>query len=533
MDKLIIHHGDRVTEHEIGEHPLLLGRDPQCDLFFADKKLSRRHARFEREGKHLRLVDLGSRNGSWVNDERVETQLVAAGDSMRLGSLVISLLTESEPEEDSTVYLTAEPAGADESGTVMLSSESLSAAAPGGPEHDANKVVEPAGADESGTVMLSSEALSAAAPGGPEHDANEVVEPAGADESGTVMLSSEALSAAAPGGPEHDANEVVEPAVADESGTVMLSSEGLSVAASSSPNEPVEDGRTAMLPTTDTLRPPENEDEPDESGEEDVPTLYRPDSDGTVVLESATPFNDAKTGEVIIRGEVDPSLKAATRIVSPESPPARSSSGSLRFVALVAAISVLAVAVLALPLMLTLGGALTYESALRARALVDLLAATNVAALSQSPPEEGSLERVIDEPGVVAAYVLDWSGNILAPDGGDAASLPKDALEDAAGLRALLTRDLVNGDVLIMTPIQGDGRPVGVAVLQVRHATVSGWSTVMLVLGALLLLMGIGAAVLLARRAGRSARCGNCAMMSWRCVKAFLGHSRKSALTRS
>ncbi len=44
MEKLIIRHGDRVTEHEIGEHPLIIGRDPQCDLFFADKKLSRRHA---------------------------------------------------------------------------------------------------------------------------------------------------------------------------------------------------------------------------------------------------------------------------------------------------------------------------------------------------------------------------------------------------------------------------------------------------------------------------------------------------------
>ena len=103
MYKLIIQHGDRVTEHEIGEHPLIVGRDPQCDLFFADKKLSRRHARFEREGKDLRLVDLGSRNGSWVNDERVEIQLVTAGDSMRLGSLLISLLAEDEPEEDSTV----------------------------------------------------------------------------------------------------------------------------------------------------------------------------------------------------------------------------------------------------------------------------------------------------------------------------------------------------------------------------------------------------------------------------------------------
>ena len=69
MNKLIIRHGERVTEHPIDDHPLVVGRDPQCDLFFADKKLSRRHARFERDGDGIRLVDLGSRNGCWVNEE--------------------------------------------------------------------------------------------------------------------------------------------------------------------------------------------------------------------------------------------------------------------------------------------------------------------------------------------------------------------------------------------------------------------------------------------------------------------------------
>ena len=288
-----------------------------------------------------------------------------------------------------------------------------------------------------------------------------------------------------------------------------------------------------MLLTTDTLRPPEQEDAPREPDdpEEETPTLYRPESDNTVMLESATPLNDAKTGPAIFRGKVASSLEAATRVVSPESlresldetgadgasgsvedvsdepssacetrAPGRSSPGSLRFVALVAAISVLAVAVLALPLMRTLGSAITSESSLRVRALVYLLAATNVAALSQSPPGARSLERVIDEPGVVAAYILDRSGNVLAPEGGDVSSLPKDALEDAAGLRALLTRDLVNGDVLVMTPIADDGRRIGVAVLQFRPKTVTSWSTVMLVLGGLLLLVGVGVAVLLARR---------------------------------
>jgi HAMP domain-containing protein len=502
VDRLIIRHGDRVTEHEIGEHPLIIGRDPQCDLFFADKKLSRRHARFERDGKEVRLVDLGSRNGSWVNDERVETRLVTAGDSMRLGSLLISLFEESEPEpeEDSTVYLPAEAAAADESGTVMLSPEVLSAAASGGSEHDAGKAAEDAGSDESGTVMLSPDVLSAAAAGVSGHDASKAAEDdAGSDESGTVMLPSEALSAAASGGSGHDANEAIEGAG---------------------------DAATMMLPTTDTLRPPEHENAPGgpEEPEDEIPTLYRPESGSTVILESATPLKEAKTGAVIFRGQVDPSLAAATRIVSPESlresldetgdesvseelssanetrASGRNSPGSFRFVALVAMVSILAVAVLALPLMRTLGSAVTSESSLRARALVYLLAATNVAALSQSPPGARSLEHVVDEPGVVGAYILDRSGNVVAPEGGDVSSLPRGALRDAVGLAALMTRDLANGDVLIMTPIAEDGRLFGVAVLQFRPSTVTSLSTLMLVLGALLLLMGVGAAVLLARR---------------------------------
>ena len=241
-------------------------------------------------------------------------------------------------------------------------------------------------------------------------------------------------------------------------------------------------------------------------------------------LESATPLKEAKTGAVIFRGQVDPSLVAATRIVAPESlresldetgvesvseerssanetrASGRSSAGSFRFVALVAMVSILAVAVLALPLMRTLGSAVTSESSLRARALVYLLAATNVAALSQSPPGARSLEHVVDEPGVVGAYILDRSGNVVAPEGGDVSSLPRGALEDAAGLAALMTRDLANGDVLVMTPIAEDGRPFGVAVLQFRPSRVTSLSTLMLVLGALLLLMGVGAAVSLARR---------------------------------
>ena len=129
MSKLIIRHGERVTEHPIDDYPLVVGRDPQCDLFFADKKLSRRHARFERDDNGIRLVDLGSRNGCWVNDERVENKLLTPADSVRLGGLSISL--EVEPESEPPT---------DEGPTVVLSSKDLPDA---GPPQDAGTVIVP------------------------------------------------------------------------------------------------------------------------------------------------------------------------------------------------------------------------------------------------------------------------------------------------------------------------------------------------------------------------------------------------------
>jgi len=107
VDKLIIHHGERVTEHELRDSPLTIGRDPECDLFFADKKLSRRHARVERVGVGLRLVDLESRNGTWINEERIEAREIAPGDEIRIGGLRIFVQLEREEDlgDQSTVYI--------------------------------------------------------------------------------------------------------------------------------------------------------------------------------------------------------------------------------------------------------------------------------------------------------------------------------------------------------------------------------------------------------------------------------------------
>lgn len=70
------------------QHPLTIGRSLDCDLWIEDPILSRRHCRVEPalEGDGFAVVDLQSRNGTFVNAERVqERQALVDGDVITIG----------------------------------------------------------------------------------------------------------------------------------------------------------------------------------------------------------------------------------------------------------------------------------------------------------------------------------------------------------------------------------------------------------------------------------------------------------------
>lgn len=60
-----------------------VGRDVQVDF---DPTVSRRHARLERQGDRWVLIDEGSRNGTFVNGQRVQQRVIQVGDVLRLGN---------------------------------------------------------------------------------------------------------------------------------------------------------------------------------------------------------------------------------------------------------------------------------------------------------------------------------------------------------------------------------------------------------------------------------------------------------------
>jgi two-component system cell cycle response regulator len=67
----------------------VLGRDPTADISIADGKISRKHAVFKLEGANVTLTDLGSANGTEVNDRVLnpnEPVILKKNDTIVLGA---------------------------------------------------------------------------------------------------------------------------------------------------------------------------------------------------------------------------------------------------------------------------------------------------------------------------------------------------------------------------------------------------------------------------------------------------------------
>jgi pSer/pThr/pTyr-binding forkhead associated (FHA) protein len=62
-----------------------VGRHPDSDIFLDDITVSRRHAEFRRDEGRFWVHDVGSLNGTYVNGERAEDQLLETGDEVQIG----------------------------------------------------------------------------------------------------------------------------------------------------------------------------------------------------------------------------------------------------------------------------------------------------------------------------------------------------------------------------------------------------------------------------------------------------------------
>lgn len=81
---------------DLDHFPFTLGRNETCDYQVHSSRVSRQHAQIVQEGKRLRIRDLGSTNGTFVNGQRIEEHLLSDGDLIVIADVQFSFRTDAE-----------------------------------------------------------------------------------------------------------------------------------------------------------------------------------------------------------------------------------------------------------------------------------------------------------------------------------------------------------------------------------------------------------------------------------------------------
>src|SRR5690242_6879338 len=83
---LVVRRGPNAGARFLLDHDVTTGgRHPDSDIFLDDVTVSRRHVEFVRTPEGFEVVDTGSLNGTYVNQDRVDNVLLKNGSEVQIG----------------------------------------------------------------------------------------------------------------------------------------------------------------------------------------------------------------------------------------------------------------------------------------------------------------------------------------------------------------------------------------------------------------------------------------------------------------
>ena len=77
----------------------IIGRRHDCDLCIPLMVVSKRHCQLNQNKESVKIRDLDSRNGTFLNGKRIDETTVQAGDYIRIGPLTFLLQIDGQPEQ--------------------------------------------------------------------------------------------------------------------------------------------------------------------------------------------------------------------------------------------------------------------------------------------------------------------------------------------------------------------------------------------------------------------------------------------------
>lgn len=94
MTQLIIERGKAKGQRiEIKSFPATIGRDPSNSIMISDDESSRFHMRIKKRGRLYIIEDLDSKNGTYLNGDKIRNSIVQNGDKILIGSTELVFAT--------------------------------------------------------------------------------------------------------------------------------------------------------------------------------------------------------------------------------------------------------------------------------------------------------------------------------------------------------------------------------------------------------------------------------------------------------
>ncbi|MBI2945933.1 MAG: FHA domain-containing protein [Candidatus Wallbacteria bacterium] len=102
---IVVNRDSEATEFRIKDRVTTIGRSSDNHMVLPGSHVSRNHATIERTVKGFVLTDLGSKNGTLVNNKVVKTAVLSVGDKVKIGENFLFVDNAQADRENAMDYL--------------------------------------------------------------------------------------------------------------------------------------------------------------------------------------------------------------------------------------------------------------------------------------------------------------------------------------------------------------------------------------------------------------------------------------------
>ncbi|HEX4456769.1 MAG TPA: GGDEF domain-containing protein [Polyangia bacterium] len=90
---VVIYGSELGKKYNLNAPSLVIGRSSKCDIQIDQESISRNHTKIVNTSKSILIRDLGSTNGTYVNDEPIDEYVMRDGDLIKIGRTIFKFLT--------------------------------------------------------------------------------------------------------------------------------------------------------------------------------------------------------------------------------------------------------------------------------------------------------------------------------------------------------------------------------------------------------------------------------------------------------